>query len=194
MLPEVDQLATVVVCEDDEPTLELLCDHLTADRYRALAAPSASDALRLCHYKSPDLLVLDLMLPDAAGLDVLREIRATDGSNGRYDPSLPVVVLSGRGSAADRVRGFAEGADDYVVDPSVAVRGHGQGCPQVGVRATGTGISTYFRCRGTRARRPRCDRPASPSAILIAEPGFARSPSSVSASRIGPRGRTFSSA
>ncbi|HEX2372294.1 MAG TPA: response regulator transcription factor [Solirubrobacterales bacterium] len=117
MLPEVEQLATVVVCEDDEPTLELLCDHLTADRYRALAAPSASDALRLCHYKSPDLLVLDLMLPDAAGLDVLREIRATDGSNGRYDPSLPVLVLSGRGSPADRVRGFAEGADDYVVKP-----------------------------------------------------------------------------
>ena len=117
MLPEVDELATVVVCEDDEATLELLCDHLTADRYRALAAPSASDALRLCHYKQPDLLLLDLILPDASGLDVLREIRATDGSNGRFDPSLPVVVVSGRGSPADRVRGFAEGADDYVVKP-----------------------------------------------------------------------------
>jgi CheY-like chemotaxis protein len=58
------------------------------------------------------------MLPDAAGLDVLREIRATDGSNGRFDPSLPVVVVSGRGSPADRVRGLAEGADDYVVKPS----------------------------------------------------------------------------
>jgi DNA-binding response OmpR family regulator len=50
------------------------------------------------------------MLPDAPGLDVLREIRATDGSNGRFDPSLPVIVVSGRGSPADRVRGFAEGA------------------------------------------------------------------------------------
>jgi hypothetical protein len=58
MLPEVDQLATVVVCEDDEATLELLCDHLTADRYRALAAPSASDALRLCHFKQPEALLL----------------------------------------------------------------------------------------------------------------------------------------
>jgi DNA-binding response OmpR family regulator len=117
MLPESEPLATVVVCEDDEPTLELLCDHLTADRYRALAAPSASDALRLCHYDHPDLLLLDLLLPDASGLDVLREIRATDGSNGRFDPSLPVVVLSGRGAPADRVRGLAEGADDYVVKP-----------------------------------------------------------------------------
>jgi DNA-binding response OmpR family regulator len=117
MLPEVSELATVVVCEDDEPTLELLCDHLTADRYRTLPAPAASDALRFCHYKQPDLLLLDLMLPDASGLDVLREIRSTDGSTGRFDPDLPVVVLSGRGSEADRVRGFAEGADDYVVKP-----------------------------------------------------------------------------
>jgi DNA-binding response OmpR family regulator len=117
MLPEADQLATVVVCEDDEATLELLCDHLTADRYRALAAPSASDALRLCHFKQPDLLLLDLRLPDASGLDVLREIRATDGSNGRFDPSLPVVVLSGRVSPSDRVRGLAAGADDYLTKP-----------------------------------------------------------------------------
>jgi hypothetical protein len=58
MLPEVDELATVVVCEDDEATLELLCDHLKADRYRALAAPSASDALRLCHFKQPEVLLL----------------------------------------------------------------------------------------------------------------------------------------
>jgi DNA-binding response OmpR family regulator len=117
MLPEVEELATVVVCEDDQPTLELLCDHLTADRYRALPAPCASDALRLCHYKQPDLLLLDLRLPDASGLDVLREIRGTDGSNGRFDPDLPVIVLSGRGAPADRVRGLAEGADDYMVKP-----------------------------------------------------------------------------
>ena len=52
MLPAVEPVATVVVCEDDAPTLELLCDHLEADRFRALPAPSASDALRLCHYKA----------------------------------------------------------------------------------------------------------------------------------------------
>ena len=75
MLPERDEIATIVVCEDDEPTLELLCDHLTADRFGAMPAPSASDALRLCRYKQPDLLLLDLALPDASGLDVLREIR-----------------------------------------------------------------------------------------------------------------------
>ena len=117
MLPQAQPAATVVVCEDDAPTLDLLCDHLEADRFHALPAPSAADALRLCHYKQPDLLLLDLRLPDAPGLDVLREIRASEGAIGRYDPALPVIVLSGRGTQTDRVRGFAEGADDYLVKP-----------------------------------------------------------------------------
>jgi DNA-binding response OmpR family regulator len=117
VLPEVEELATVVVCEDDEPTRELLCDHLTADRYRALPAPSASDALRLCGYNHPDLMLLDLVLPDAAGIDVLRQIRAADGASDRFDPELPVIVLSGRGSEADRVRGLTAGADDYLIKP-----------------------------------------------------------------------------
>ena len=117
MLPQAESLGTVVVCEDDVPTLELLCDHLEADSFRALPAPCAADALRLCHYKQPDLLLLDLRLPDAAGLDVLREIRASEGVTGRYDPGLPVIVVSGRGTEADRLRGFLSGADDYVVKP-----------------------------------------------------------------------------
>jgi DNA-binding response OmpR family regulator len=116
-LPQIRELGTVVVCEDDPPTLELLCDHLTADRYRALPAPCASDALRLCHFKQPDLLLLDLLLPDAAGLDVLREIRDADGVSARFDPRLPVIVVSGRGGEADRVRGLSEGADDYMTKP-----------------------------------------------------------------------------
>lgn len=116
-LPTSEPQGTVVVCEDDEPTLQLLCDHLEADRYQALPAPSAADALRLCHYKQPDLLLLDLNLPDAAGLDVLREIRASEGTTGHYDLELPVIVLSGRGTEADRLRGFLCGADDYVVKP-----------------------------------------------------------------------------
>ena len=117
MLPDREEIATVVVCEDDEATLELLCDHLTADRFDAMPAPSASDALRLCHYKQPDLLLLDLALPDASGLDVLREIRESDGVASRFDPLLPVIVLTGRSADADRVRGFEIGADDYVVKP-----------------------------------------------------------------------------
>src|SRR5688572_21798380 len=104
MLPAQEPLGVVVVCEDDESTLELLCDHLTADRYDAIPAPSAADALRLCHYRSPDLLLLDIGLPDASGLDVLREIRRAERTTGRYDSQLPVIILSGRTSETDRTR------------------------------------------------------------------------------------------
>ncbi len=117
MLPERREIASLVVCEDDTPTLELLCDHLVADRFAALPAPSAADALRLCRFNQPDLLLLDLSLPDASGLDVLRAIRDADGAASRCDPALPVIVLTGRGADADRVRGLELGADDYVVKP-----------------------------------------------------------------------------
>jgi len=117
VLPQRREIASVVVCEDDATTLELLCDHLVADRFGVLPAPSASDALRLCRYKQPDLLLLDLALPDASGLDVLQEIREADGVVSRFDPSLPVIVLTGRGADQDRVRGLEFGADDYLVKP-----------------------------------------------------------------------------
>jgi DNA-binding response OmpR family regulator len=117
VLPEIEELATVLVCEDDDPTRELLCDHLTADRFRTLPAPSASDALRLCGYNHPDLMLLDLGLPDAGGIDVLRRIRTANGAVERFDPELPVIVLSGRSSEADRLRGFEAGADDYLTKP-----------------------------------------------------------------------------
>ncbi|MGE5408182.1 MAG: response regulator transcription factor [Syntrophothermus sp.] len=117
MLPRKREIATVVVCEDDDATLELLCDHLTADSFGVLPAPSASDALRLCGYNHPDLLLLDLSLPDASGLDVLREIREADGVSSRFDPGLPVIVLTGRGAATERVRGLEAGADDYLAKP-----------------------------------------------------------------------------
>ena len=117
MLPEREDIANLVVCDDDEVTLDMLCDHLAADRFGVMPAPSASDALRLCRYNHPDLLLLDLSLPDASGLDVLREIREADGIGNRFDPRLPVIVLTGRSSDHDRVRGLDSGADDYVCKP-----------------------------------------------------------------------------
>jgi two-component system, OmpR family, response regulator len=117
MLPQREEIASLVVCEDDDVTLDLLCEHLAADRFGVMPAPSASDALRLCRYNHPDLLLLDLSLPDASGLDVLREIREADGIDSRFDPRLPVIVLTGRGGDTDRVRGLDSGADDYVVKP-----------------------------------------------------------------------------
>jgi DNA-binding response OmpR family regulator len=58
-----------------------------------------------------------LSLPDASGLDVLREIREADGVDSRFDPRLPVIVLTGRSGETDRVRGLDSGADDYLVKP-----------------------------------------------------------------------------
>src|SRR3954453_222922 len=117
MLPQRRETASLVVCEDDEVTLELLCDHLAADRFGVLPAPSASDALRLCRYHHPDLLLLALSLPDASGLDVLREIREADGIDSRFDSRLPVIVLTGRSGETDRGRGLDSGADDYLTKP-----------------------------------------------------------------------------
>jgi two-component system phosphate regulon response regulator PhoB len=98
--------------------LESLCDHLTADRFNVLAAPTASDALRHCRYHDPDLMLLDMALPDASGLDVMREIRQADGATTRFDPQLPIIVVSGRTADTDRVRGLEEGADDYPSKPA----------------------------------------------------------------------------
>src|SRR5215218_7583880 len=117
MLPQRNEIASLVVCEDDDVTLDLLCEHLAADRFGVMPAPSASDALRLCRYNHPDLLLLDLTLPDASGLDVLREIRDADGIDSRFDPRLPVIVLTGRGGDTDKVRGLDSGADDYLTKP-----------------------------------------------------------------------------
>ncbi len=117
MLPGPEKTARLVVCEDDQPTLELLADHLVADCFEVLTASTVADAMRLCTYNEPDLLLLDLALPDGSGLDLLRTIRNPDRSVNRIDPGLGVIIVSGRGTERDRVRGLGEGADDYVQKP-----------------------------------------------------------------------------
>ncbi len=117
MLPNFDPLASVVVCEDDDDTREQLCRNLAADRLEPLPAASAHEALRACRYDAPDAMVLDLGLPDASGLDVMREVRRSDVAAPLYDSTLPIVVLSGRGAESERVRGLREGADDYLTKP-----------------------------------------------------------------------------
>src|SRR3954469_23738650 len=104
MLPEREDIASLVVCDDDEVTLDMLCDHLAADRFGVMPAPSASDALRLCRYNHPDLLLLDLSLPDPSGLDFLSETAEADGVGPPFDPALPVIILTGRSGDHDRVR------------------------------------------------------------------------------------------
>ncbi len=117
MLPNVPKLAAVVVCEDDEDTRSQLCRNLAEDRFTAIPAATAEEALRLCRYHAPDALLLDLGLPDASGLDVMREIRGSDDVAPLFDAGLPILILSGRSGENERIRGLSEGADDYLAKP-----------------------------------------------------------------------------
>ena len=96
----------LLVVEDDEPTRTFLADNLTADGYELLVADSVRDGLRLLETKFPDLVIVDLGLPDASGYELVRRVRHADGVASRIDPAMPIVVLTGRGGELDRVRGF----------------------------------------------------------------------------------------
>ena len=109
--------ATLLVIEDDDATRTFLADNLTADGFDLLVAGSAREALRLMERESPDLAIVDVGLPDLSGLDLVQAVRASDGVAPRLDPSLPMIVLSGRAGELDRLRGLQRGADDYVAKP-----------------------------------------------------------------------------
>ena len=100
----------VLVVEDNEALARGLSRSLEAAGFGAEVAPDGEAARRALAREEPDLVVLDLMLPDGDGLEVLRDLRA-GGSN------VPVLILSARGEELDKVRGFRLGADDYVVKP-----------------------------------------------------------------------------
>jgi DNA-binding response OmpR family regulator len=115
-----DTPTTVLVVEDDPATLTFLGDNLCADGYEPLPASTARDALRLLEHKRPDLALIDLGLPDGGGLELLRRVRQADGLASRLDPALPVIIVTGRASELDRIRGFERGCDDYVANPLCA--------------------------------------------------------------------------
>ena len=112
-----DDCSTILVVEDDDATRTFLADNLAADGYDLLVADSASVGLSLIERKFPDLALVDVGLPDGSGLELLRRVRGADGVASRMNPDLPVMVISGRASELDRVRGFDRGADDYVCKP-----------------------------------------------------------------------------
>ena len=106
--------ATILVVEDHPATRAFLADNLVADGYEVLQAECARDAERVIASEFPDLAILDLALPDSDGLELLQEVRGSDRVAGKFDPDLPVLVLSGKATELDTLRGFQRGADDYV--------------------------------------------------------------------------------
>jgi DNA-binding response OmpR family regulator len=102
-------MKTVLVVEDDPNIARLIRDYLTQAGYRVLVATDGNRALALAAEASPDLIVLDLGLPERDGLDVLREVRR--------DSAVPMIVVTARGEETDRIVGLELGADDYVVKP-----------------------------------------------------------------------------
>jgi DNA-binding response OmpR family regulator len=100
----------VLIVEDDPAILRGLADNLKFEKYEVLTATDGETGYRLQHAESPDLIVLDLMLPRMSGLELCRKLRA-EGLQ------VPILMLTARSEEADRVLGLDLGADDYVTKP-----------------------------------------------------------------------------
>jgi two-component system, OmpR family, phosphate regulon response regulator PhoB len=107
-----DMSAYILVVEDESDIAALVAYHLARESYRVRTVGDGADALRVIEGERPDLVVLDLMLPTVAGLDVLRELRKRPELE-----SLPVILLTARREEQDRIEGLQLGADDYVAKP-----------------------------------------------------------------------------
>jgi len=102
----------VLVVEDETDIRDLLAYNLAQEGYEVASAETGSAGLEALARFEPDLVVLDLMLPDISGVEVCRRIRARDNK-----PQPAVIMLTAKGEEIDRVVGFEVGADDYVVKP-----------------------------------------------------------------------------
>lgn len=99
----------ILVVDDEQAVLELLVYNLKKAHYEVLTAVNGRQALELARQAEPDLILLDLMLPEIDGLDVCRELR--------HVSRVPIIMITARGEEVDRVVGLELGADDYVCKP-----------------------------------------------------------------------------
>ena len=99
----------VLLVEDDPAIRNLLAAALEASGYRFIGAATGADAVREAALRGPDLLMLDLGLPDADGVDIIKKIRSWS--------SMPIIVVSARSEDADKVEALDAGADDYLTKP-----------------------------------------------------------------------------
>ncbi len=102
-------MATVLVVEDEHDLNRMICDYLASKGYKTRAAFDGAEAIRLVFDAPPDIIVLDLNLPNLDGLEVARVVAT--------QTSIPTIITTARGEEDDRLAGFRAGADDYVVKP-----------------------------------------------------------------------------
>jgi len=100
---------TILVVDDDKKIVELVTLYLKRDGYSVLAAYNGEEALDVARRKQPDLIVLDLLLPELDGIDVCRLLRA--------ESKVPIIMLTARSTDDDKLLGLNLGADDYVTKP-----------------------------------------------------------------------------
>jgi len=100
---------SVLVIDDDEKLNKLLKDYLTKFGFKVTTAIHPDDGLEALEQELPDIIVLDIMLPDKDGFEVCKEIRKTH--------SVPIIMLTARGEVTDRIVGLELGADDYMPKP-----------------------------------------------------------------------------
>lgn len=103
---------TILVVDDEPEIVTIVRDYLDRAGFRVLIASDGGNALRLARSEQPDLLILDLMLPQMDGLDVARALRSDPHTN-----SLPIIMLTARVEETDRLIGLELGADDYITKP-----------------------------------------------------------------------------
>jgi two-component system, OmpR family, response regulator RegX3 len=99
----------ILVIEDEPGIAEPLVAHLGREGFEATAVGTVADARETLEHAPPEVVVLDVMLPDGDGRDLCRELRATS--------DVPIVMLTARGADTDRIVGLEIGADDYIVKP-----------------------------------------------------------------------------
>ncbi|HWR36786.1 MAG TPA: response regulator transcription factor [Clostridia bacterium] len=107
---EVQKPATILVVEDEPNMVTGLRDNFEFEGYHVLTAMDGVEGLRCALDESPDLVVLDVMMPKMSGLEVCKQLRAKR-------PSIPIIMLTARGQEVDKVVGLELGADDYVTKP-----------------------------------------------------------------------------
>lgn len=105
-------MAKILVVDDETNILELIKFNLEKDGHQVITATSGEEGLRLATLELPDLIILDVMLPEPDGLEVCRRLRSDQATT-----TLPVLMISARGDTLDRVVGLEMGADDYIPKP-----------------------------------------------------------------------------